>query len=188
MTTGGGAPKRLLWGGVILFLGGFVGLCTLFAAVVTAVQAWQERERARWPELVARVDRCDLATYLQKRRSRSYYINCSIRYPVGSDEIVSRVSSRSTPAPDRVIWQAEPIFNEMQDWVNRHPRGTPMAVRYDPANPRRAALETTDMPLGGPQTPDNLRLVEVGTAGCLVLLAVGWIVWPRSSFRRRRPS
>lgn len=178
MTVEGRASKRLLWGGLILFLGAFVGLCALFAGVVTVVQAWQERARARWPEAIARVERCDLATYMQKRRSRSYYIKCSIRYPVGGQAIVSHVSSRSTPSPDRVIWQPEPIFEEMQDWVERHPTGAPIAVHYDPANPQSSALVTTDMPLGGPRTPANLKLVALSVAGCLVLLGIGRIVWP----------
>ena len=166
-----------------MLLGGFLGLCALFAAVVTAVEGWQERTRARWPEVSARVERCDRATYLQKRRTRSYYVKCSIRYRVGGEELVSRVSSRSTPAPDRVIWQPEPVFDEMQEWVNRHPPGTPIAVHYDPANPRSAALVATDLPLGGPRTPDNLKLLGMATTGSVVLLAIGWMVWPRA--RRR---
>ena len=165
----------------MLFLGGFVGLCAFFAAVLTAVEGWKERTRARWPEAIARVERCDLAIYMQKRRSRSYYVKCSIRYRVDSEEIVSHVSSASTPAPERVIWQPKPVFDEMQDWVTRHPAGTPIAVHYDPANPRSAALVATDMPLGGPRTPANLRLVAISAASCLVLLAIGRIVWPRST-------
>lgn len=188
MPGGGQAQKRLRWGALAVFLGGFLGLCTVFAAVITAVHAWQERERARWPEVTAHVERCDLAIYSRRRKRSSYYVSCSVEYPAGGAMIVSHVSSRSTPAPDRVIWQPQPIFQQMQDWVARHPPGTPMAVHYDPANPQRAALIATDMPQGGPETPDNLKLVEGGTSGCLILLAIGWAVWPRSTSRAKRPS
>ena len=181
------APRRLLWGGAVLFLGGFVGLCTLFALVVTAAQAWQERGRARWPEVTAHVERCDLTIYSHRRKRNSYYVNCSVKYPAGGAIVVAHVSSRSTPAPSQVIWQPQPVFQQMQEWVDRHPAGTPIAVHYDPANPQSAVLVTTDMPQGGPQTPDNLRLVEVGTASCFVLLGIGWAVWPRSTSRRGRP-
>jgi len=33
-----------------------------------------------------------------------------------------------------------------------------------------------------------LKLVAVSTASCLVLLGIGWVVWPRSSSRGERRS
>jgi hypothetical protein len=40
-----------------MFLAALAGLCTILASVLTAVQAWQERAQAGWPELTARFDR-----------------------------------------------------------------------------------------------------------------------------------
>jgi hypothetical protein len=68
----------------------------------------------------------------------------------------------------------------MQEWVDEHPPGTPIAVHYDPANHKKAALVTTDMPLGGPQTPDNLKLLEVTAGICALLLAIAALT--RSSY------
>jgi hypothetical protein len=79
---------------------------------------------------------------------------------VGGEEIVSRVHSRSTPAPRRVIWQYPPgQFQRLQEWVDAHPEGTPILVHYDPANHSKAVLVATDMPLGGPRTPGNVKLL-----------------------------
>jgi hypothetical protein len=36
------------------------------------------------------------------------------------------------------------------------------------------------MPLGGPQTPNNLKLLGFFAALCVVLLAIARIAWPRS--------
>ena len=172
------ARIRPIWGALVLLLALFVGLCTVFAVVVTAVQAWQENGRAHWPEVTAHVVRCDLALYT--RKPESYRIDCVVSYPLPEDEVVAHVRSRSTPAPRRVIWQYPPNqFQAMQAWVDRHPRGTPIAVHHDPGNPRQAALVTTDMPLGGPQTPDNLRLSAVSAVVCLVLLAIARILRAR---------
>ena len=179
MSSPSGPRNRRLWGVAALFLAGFVGLCTLFASVVAAVQAWQETTCARWPELTAHVRHCELSIYTHK--PESYYINCSVGYRVGSEELVSEVASRSTPAPRRVVWQPQPQFQMMQEWVNGHPQGTPISVHYDPLNPGRAVLVATDMPLGGPRTPDNLKLVKAGLAGCAVLLAIAWLARPRSA-------
>jgi len=48
---------------------------------------------------------------------------------------VSQVYSRSMPALRRVIWQYPPQqFEMVQEWVDAHPEGTPIAVHYHPAN------------------------------------------------------
>jgi hypothetical protein len=171
------------WRGLVLllasFLGLFTGLCTVFALVVTAAQAWQDHAHAQWPEARAQVQRCGLDIYMHK--PESYRIDCSVSYTVGGEEIVSHVYSRSTPAPRRVIWQSPPQqFEMLQEWVDAHPKGTPIAVHYDPTSYRKAVLVATDMPLGGPPTRGNLKLLGIAAASCVVLLAIARMMRPRS--------
>jgi hypothetical protein len=71
-------------------------------------------------------------------------------------------------------------FELVQQWVDEHPPGTPIAVHYDPADHKKAVLVATDMPLGGPRTPDNLKLLEVTAGSCVLLLAIAGIT--RSSY------
>jgi hypothetical protein len=184
MTTVSELQNLPKWRGLVLllasFLGLFAGLCTVFALVVTAAQAWQEHAHAQWPEATAQVQRCGLDIYTHK--PESYRIDCSVSYKVRGEEIVSYVYSRSTPAPRRVISQYPPQqFERLQEWVDAHPEGTPIAVHYDSANHSKAVLVATDMPLGEPRMPDNLRLLGVAAASCLVLLAIARITWPRSA-------
>jgi hypothetical protein len=183
MTKAGGLQNLPKWRGLVLllasFLGLFTGLCTVFVLVVTAAQAWQNHAHQQWPEATAQVQRCGLDIYTYK--SQSYRIDCGVSYTVDGEEIVSHVYSRSTPAPSRVIWQYPPQqFAMMQDWVDAHPKGTPIAVHYNPTNPRKAVLVVTDMPLGGPPTPSNLKLLGVTATSCVVLLAIARITRPRS--------
>jgi hypothetical protein len=114
---------------------------------------------------------------LYTHKPETYWINCSISYAVGGEEIVSHVHSHSTAAPRRLIWQYPPRqFDKMQEWADEHPEGTLIVVHYDPANPKKAALVTTDMPRGGPDTPTNLKLL-----GFFALLSVVLVTAARSA-------
>jgi hypothetical protein len=178
MTTERVRKIQLVWAAVA-GMGFFAGLCTIFVLVVTVAQGWQERTQAQWPQATALVQTCGLDIYTHK--PEAYWIDCRIGYPVGTEEIATQIHSRSTPAPRRVIWQYPANqFGLMQEWVDQHPPGTPITVHYDPANHNKAALVTTDMPLGGPSTPDNLKLLKVTAGICALLLAIAGIT--RSSY------
>lgn len=156
-------------------LGLLAGLCTVFALVVTAAEGWVEHAQAQWPHTTARVERCGLDVYTHK--PESYWIDCSVSYTVRGEDIVAHVHSRSTPAPRRVIWESSPDqFGLMQEWVDEHPEGTEIVVHYDPANRKKAVLVRTDMPLGGPHTPNNLKLLEFFAVSCVVLLGIARVV------------
>ncbi len=162
------------------FFGLFAGLCTVFALVVTVAQAWVEHAQAQWPTATASVQRCGLDIYVHK--PESYWIDCNISYTVRGEEIISRVHSLSTPAPQRIIYQFPAgQFERMQEWVNEHPAGTPIVAHYDPANHGKAVLVETDMPRGGPQTPDNLKLLGFFAVSCALLLTIARIARPRSA-------
>jgi hypothetical protein len=160
------------------FFGLSTGLFAIFALIVTVAEGWREHAQAQWPETTAQVKRCGLDIYTHYRET--YWINCSVSYTVRGEEVVSQVHSLTTPAPRRVIWQYPPgQFDKMQDWVDEHPEGTPIRVHYDPANHAKAVLVETDMPRGGPQTLNNLKLFEFFALSCVVLLTIARIARPR---------
>ena len=186
MTTTGMSKTPAGWRGWLLLLAGFfglfAGLCTVFALVVTVAEAWVEHPQAQWPQATARVQRCGLDVYTHN--PETYWIDCSVRYTVRGEDIVSHVHSHSTPAPRRVMWEyPDPAvrFDQMQEWVDQHPEGTPIAVHYDPANHKKAVLVTTDMPLGGPRTPGNLKLLRFCALSSAVLLTIARVARPRTA-------
>jgi len=184
MTTADTSENPAGWRGWITVVGGvlglFAGLCTSLALVATVAEGWQEHTQAQWPATTARIQRCGLDIYTHN--PDSYWIDCSVTYAVHGEEIVYHIHSRSILDPRRMIWQYPTgRFEQMQEWVDQNPEGTPIAVHYDPANHKKAALVTTDMPLGGPPTPNNLKLLEFSAVSCVVLLAIARIARPRTT-------
>jgi Protein of unknown function (DUF3592) len=156
-------------------------LCTIFAAVVTVAQAWQEHVQARWPEVTARVDECGLERTSSDRREK-FYIRCSLSYAVDGKQYASKIYSINVPS--REVWQYPPNqIGPFEEWVNNHPPGTSIVVRYDPAKHTKVVLMTTDMPGGGPRTPSNVKLLEFLAGSFLVLLTIARITRPRSLSR-----
>ena len=177
MTTG--TPPKAQWMRLVLMvLVLFSGLCTIFAAVVTAAAAWTEHAQAQWPQVTARVDRCGLTQTSTGRRER-YYIRCRLSYEVGAEQNTANVYSVNVPS--RAVWQYPPNqIGPFEDWVAEHPPGTPIIVHYDPAHHTKAVLVATDMPRGGPQTPNNVKVLEVCGGSFVILLTIARITRPRS--------
>ena len=179
MTTRAQQDKRLVLAMAIGFLGLFAGLCTMLALAVTVVEAWQEHAEAGWPEVTARVDRCYLHQTSTGRRDR-YYIDCSLSYTVGDEQVVASIYSRNVPSPQ--VWQYP--LNQIapfKAWVDRHPQGTPIALRYDPAKHDKIVLVATDIPFGQPHRSNNLTLLGVAAAISVALLWIARMAWPRST-------
>ena len=176
MTTGTAPKGQLLWLGLMALVA-LLGLCTIFVSVVTAAQAWQEHAQARWPGVTARVDICGLDRTSSGRREK-FYIHCRLSYAVGAEQNATNVYSSNVPS--REIWQYPPNqIAPFQEWVDEHPQGTPIVVRYNPADHTKVVLVATDMPRGGPRTPSNLKLLEVCAGSFLVLLTIARLTRPR---------
>lgn len=139
--------------GLVGLLGIFAGLCTVFALIVSVADKWQEHAQERWPEVTAIVERCSVDPYVpleSTSRDPVWHIGCRIGYPADSTQIETRIRSHSTASG----WGGH--MGRMQQWVALHRPGSPIVVHYNPTNPKTAVLTATDMPDGGPRTPNNL--------------------------------
>ena len=180
MTTRTAQKGQWMWLGLAVLVA-LSGLCTIFVLVVTAAQAWQEYAQARWPEVTARVDSCGMEQTSSGRREK-YYIHCRLSYAVGAEQIATNIYSTNVPSPE--IWQYPPNqIAPFQQWVDEHPQATPILARYNPAHHTKLVLEATDMPLSGPRTPNNVKLLAVSAGSFFVLLTIARITRPRSNWR-----
>jgi hypothetical protein len=90
-----------------------------------------------------------------------------LSYFVGDAQQAASIYSRTVPGPD--VWQYPPNqIGPLQDWMEAHPPGTPISVRYDPADHAKVVLVATDMPGAGPRTGSNIRQVEFWGGSFLV--------------------
>ena len=147
------------------------GLCTIFAAVVTVAEGWQEHSQAQWPEVIAHVDRCAMVQTSTSQRNRYFYIRCRLIYDVGSEQNAATIYSINVPSPEVSQYPPNQIA-PYTEWVAEHPPGTPIAVRYDPANHSKVSRLTIDMPRGGPRTPNNIKLLEAWAGSFVILLTI----------------
>jgi Protein of unknown function (DUF3592) len=174
-------PKdREAWLG-LMWLGLFAllllsGLGSIFVLVVTAVEARQEHSQAQWPETTAYVVISRLERSSTGRRQR-FRIHCRLGYEIGAERDVTNLYSRYVPGPDVPQYPANQI-EPFDDWVEDHPPGTPIPVRYDPGDHAKAVLVTDYMPYGGPRTTQNVKLLEAVAGAFLVLLVIARIVRP----------
>jgi Protein of unknown function (DUF3592) len=154
----------------ILALLALSGLGTIFVGVITAVQAWQEHAEEHWPEVTARVEKCYLRQSSTRKRDR-YYISCRFSYQAGFEQNEANIYSGPS-----VQWQ---FTGPYQEWIDGHPAGSPIAVRYDPANHKKIVLGPPYMPGKGPHTQDNVKLLIVCAGSFVVLLLITRVMWPR---------
>jgi len=157
--------------GLVGLLGLFFGLCAIFAAVVSAAEAYREHVQSGWPEATARIQECSVEPYEPFRSDGSgkiWHIECRIMYAPDSQEIATRIRSRSAPHGADIA--------PLDQWVAEHPRLTIIAIRYDPSDHKRAIAAGTDMPYTGPRTPQNLKLLLIFALGCVVFLAFARLI------------
>ena len=170
------APKpQIILRTTLGFLVLFSGLCTIFALVVTAAQAWQEHAQERWPEVTAHVDTCGLER--TSSGEKRYHIRCRLSYAVVAERNVTSIYSINAPSPE--VWQyPRNQIGPLEQWIDEHPPGTPILVRYDPAKHTRVV--STDMLVGGPHTQSNIKVLEICAGSFVILLAIARITRSRS--------
>ncbi len=178
-------PKpHLLWAALALLVV-LSGLCTVFALVTTALQAWEEQAQKQWPEVTARVESCGMQQGSFGHR-QMYQIDCRITFAVGTDQNIANIYSTTVPSPNISQYPPNQIA-PFERWVEEHPAGSELVVRYDPADHRKAVLVSNFMPRGGPRTPSNLKLLGVLGGSFLLLLVIALITRPESMRKTSMP-
>jgi hypothetical protein len=129
-------PTRITVPGLIGLMGLFAGLCTAFILVVT-VGAWREHAQESWPEVRATIERCSVdLRYFNGPADPdpTWRIECRIGFRTETDQIKTTIHSghRSNPS------QGYPEL--MNQWVNDHPSGSQIVVRYAPDDHKTVIL------------------------------------------------
>jgi hypothetical protein len=132
-------------------------------------------------------EKCGL-TRTSIRKRNGYYIRCGLSYTIGFEHAVANV--RSEPFPAFRCRNTIPIrLDHSKRGSIKHPPGTPIPIRYEPANHSRILLASDFMPpRGRPKTPNNLKLLAAGAASFLLVLTIARLTRPPSSWRQQNSS
>lgn len=168
--------RRFLFQASAIFAA-LAGLCTVFTVIATLANAWQERAQAAWPQVTASVINCEMAE--TSSSSRRYNIRCRLKFNADSQQIRATICSLDVPPANAAQYPPNQIAPYI-DWVNAHPSGTPLVVRYDPAQPSKIVLAGDYMPMGGPQTPNDIKLIAACAVSFLALILIARLTRPRS--------
>jgi uncharacterized protein DUF3592 len=179
------APKRSLIWFVVMLLALLSGLCTVFAGVITAAEAWREHAEAQWPLTTACVDDCSMTRTSTSHRHRCY-VRCRLSYEAGGTKSVANVYSSSAPGRDVSQYPPNQIA-PLEEWIANHPPGTPIAIRYNPDQRTKVVLVATDLPGAALHTASNLRVLALFSGSFMVLFTVAWLTRPRSLRKTNGP-
>jgi hypothetical protein len=145
--------RRLTIFSVLGGLSLFTGLCWAMTVVVAAADGWQEFARSRWPRASAVIEQCGVdLRYFDGPNSDdpTWWLECKIRFRVGARDVETTIHSGHQSRPARGY--PEPMIH----WVDAHPPGGAIVVRYDPADLRAEPVRNY-LPNGEPRTPTDLR-------------------------------
>lgn len=173
-SASGRAPMSL--GGFLGFLSLFAAICTIFALVVTIVEALREHAQVSWPSATATIQRCAVDTYVKSRngnRSTRSRISCDIQYAATGIDVQSRLHSTSSSSDKDV--------SRMQQWVSAHKSGGEIAIRYNPFDSKSVVVAEPNMPFAGPHTPNNLKLLAFAIAAFVVLYSLARLLQRRET-------
>ena len=154
--------ERLLDG--VLLLGALLlaAMALVLAAVAAARLLREGRERATWPAVAATVDGCRVSTGRSGGRAGgvAFLLDCAVRYRVDDREYARSVTAGYPPRRDAY-----------DAWMERHPRGTVVALRRDPADPGRVVGLEDLVPATTSASGAAASSLTFALVGCVLLLA-----------------
>jgi len=157
------SPRRTTVAGAVGLFGLFAGLCAILVLVATVADWREEAAQARWPVVSARIEGGEVDPHRISHGGTSWQLRYRVRYEADGQERVATLTSRSE------VSEEEPA--KLHAWAVEHRRGSPLDIRYDPAQPGRAVF-ASDVPNAGPRTSSDLRLLMIAATACVGLLAL----------------
>jgi hypothetical protein len=160
--------QRTTIAGAAGLFGWLMGLFAIFALIAAAVDWREEIAQSGWPLVSAVIDRGDVTVTRSAQSNGSVSTASRIRYVVryqadGQNQIAT-LTSRSV--------YSDADAAKLRGWAGQHRRGSQIEIRYDPAQPDRAAFASADVPTTGPQTGKDLLLSMAFAIACVGLLVL----------------
>jgi hypothetical protein len=149
-------------------------VCTVSTAVFTVHDWVIDRQHARWPVTTATVRASSIELhhpFPNDGGGTVYYVDATVRLDVGADTATARIYSESVRVTNGT--------RVMRTWVDQHPPGTAIQVRYDPADPHHVELIDAGGLIFSRHTRHDVALVLGALLFSAVLYGAGRVVRSR---------
>jgi hypothetical protein len=141
-------------------------------------------QRSRWPCANARVQACSIyetwdyagTPSTKHALSKRTYVRCKLDYQARDAEfenIVKVGDAITTYGTYRPFLSSKLTIAKMQDWIARHPSGSPLAIHYDPSNPANISFAGEDLELRVATPYERLWFGVFACAGGLAIVTIG---------------
>jgi hypothetical protein len=151
--------------GIVLLLGLFAGLCSVFAGVATLVDWYSEATERSWPVISAVVDQAELHASPRGEGERTIW---TLRYRV--HYVLDGTPHAAAPISRAAFSWAD--AERLQDWAEQHGKGSEIEIRYDPSRDGRAAFASDEVSVN--RACGDFTLFAMFAAASFGLLALGW--------------
>jgi hypothetical protein len=174
---------RARFGGALRVLGVFIAVCAVALVVSAAAQWWRRSDiLGQWPLAPATIQSCSLRRDYPFQRNGGgivFWIRCDLQYSVAGETHSTHLTSstRHTGRSGTMFtlrggsFVAERPEREFEAWIRRHPPGSPLAIRYDPAHVESATLVGVDSVVDVDPVSGSL----LGAAVFAVLALSSWL-------------
>ncbi|HEY2387160.1 MAG TPA: DUF3592 domain-containing protein [Candidatus Binatia bacterium] len=171
--------------GALTLVAYFVAFCAVLLALAAI---GRRRHRAQvlghWPTTAATIGSCDLHRdypFQSDGGGIVFWIACKVAYAVGGEAHSATLDSttRHTGRSGTYItFGGSPVVTEraeplLRGWIRRHPPGTTLTLRYDPANPSAPTFIGVDGIVDVDPVPGTVTGVIVFTAIAAGLALIG---------------
>jgi hypothetical protein len=154
-----------------LVFGFLFGLVALIMILKTPIDAYRERQQAKWPSEVATITQQVVRKY--SGRQDVWRIESEVRYSVDGEVLASSIHSGVSGSMTKQ--------RAMRGWVSQHPPGTSLPIRYDPRHHNIVVLDAGDIPESGSQVPGDMLMLLSFSVLSITLITIGRML------QRRQP-
>lgn len=157
------ARAKTTIGRIAAILSFFCALCALFGLVIAALDFRADRIHDRWPVTTSIIKSAQIELYHPFARDgggTTYSVKTTVEFQTEGRTVDARFSSESV----RKGYGTD----EMNDWVHAHPPGSPLRIRFDPADPRNAEEVAPSLPQMR-HTKQDLIIAGGFGAGCIAM-------------------
>jgi len=172
-----GTTRQTTAAGIAGLLGLFAGLCTIFAGCVTLIDWYGETTQARWPVVAAIVERADLVASRRGPKDGGgglWNLRARVRYDdVNGEGRTATLTSRPAYSDEEYL--------RLQAWTAQNPKGSHIAIRYDPSQPNRAVFAAAEPGFVSDGIRTDLIIFAIAAIACAGLMSLARVLSAREA-------